>query len=88
MRKQMIDFYNATVATPWVAAERGYIDAVIEPAHTRLEIRRAMQLLRDKKLQRTPASTTCCRSDPVVPDDGIGPRRDHVCSGDRYATPG
>ncbi|WP_276527273.1 carboxyl transferase domain-containing protein, partial [Nocardia cerradoensis] len=34
MRQQMIDFYNATVATPWVAAERGYIDAVIEPSAT------------------------------------------------------
>lgn len=54
IRKQMIDFYNATVATPWVAAERGYIDAVIEPATTRLEIRRAMRLLRDKRLNRNP----------------------------------
>ncbi|MCX4096638.1 acyl-CoA carboxylase subunit beta [Nocardia sp. alder85J] len=54
IRRQMIDFYNATMATPWVAAERGYIDAVIEPAATRLEIRRALQLLRDKKLVRNP----------------------------------
>ncbi|WP_216896930.1 acyl-CoA carboxylase subunit beta [Nocardia alni] len=54
MRKQMIEFYNDTVATPWVAAERGYIDAVIEPATTRLEIRRAMRLLRDKQLNRNP----------------------------------
>ncbi|WP_019931904.1 acyl-CoA carboxylase subunit beta [Nocardia sp. BMG111209] len=54
LRRQMIDFYNATMATPWVAAERGYVDAVIEPAATRLEIRRALQLLRDKKLIRNP----------------------------------
>ncbi|MQY26905.1 acyl-CoA carboxylase subunit beta [Nocardia aurantia] len=54
LRKQMIDFYNATMATPWVAAERGYVDAVIEPAATRLEIRRALHLLRDKKLIRNP----------------------------------
>ncbi len=54
IRKQMIDFYNATVATPWVAAERGYVDAVIEPSSTRLEIRRAMRLLREKKLIRNP----------------------------------
>ncbi|MGW5105359.1 acyl-CoA carboxylase subunit beta [Nocardia sp. NPDC004123] len=54
MRKQMIEFYNATVATPWVAAERGYIDAVIEPATTRLEIRRALHLLRDKKTPGNP----------------------------------
>lgn len=54
IRQQMIDFYNATVATPWVAAERGYIDAVIEPATTRLEIRKALQLLQDKTISRNP----------------------------------
>ncbi|MFE7798409.1 acyl-CoA carboxylase subunit beta [Nocardia sp. NPDC057440] len=54
VRQQMIDFYNATIATPWVAAERGYIDAVIEPSSTRLELRRALHLLRDKKLARNP----------------------------------
>ncbi|NNH70741.1 acyl-CoA carboxylase subunit beta [Nocardia uniformis] len=54
MRGQMIDFYNATVATPWTAAERGYIDGVIEPSQTRLEIRKALQLLRDKNAVRKP----------------------------------
>ncbi|WP_280449460.1 carboxyl transferase domain-containing protein, partial [Nocardia brasiliensis] len=54
VRQQMIDFYNATMATPWVAAERGYIDAVIEPSTTRLELRRALQLLRDKTQARNP----------------------------------
>ncbi|MFI9508552.1 acyl-CoA carboxylase subunit beta [Nocardia sp. NPDC052566] len=48
VRQQMIDFYNATMATPWIAAERGYIDGVIEPSQTRLEIRKALRLLRDK----------------------------------------
>jgi acetyl-CoA carboxylase carboxyltransferase component len=48
VRRQLIDFYNETVATPWTAAERGYIDAVIEPATTRLELRRALRLLLDK----------------------------------------
>ncbi|SNY76297.1 Acetyl-CoA carboxylase, carboxyltransferase component [Nocardia amikacinitolerans] len=51
VRQQMIDFYNATMATPWIAAERGYIDAVIEPSQTRLEIRKALRLLRDKDPQ-------------------------------------
>ncbi|MDO3647603.1 acyl-CoA carboxylase subunit beta [Nocardia mangyaensis] len=54
VRQQLIDFYNATMATPWIAAERGYIDAVIEPSTTRLEIRRALKLLQDKKLHRNP----------------------------------
>ncbi|NKY36179.1 acyl-CoA carboxylase subunit beta [Nocardia speluncae] len=54
VRRQLVDFYNATVATPWVAAERGFIDSVIEPAQTRLELRRALQLLRDKTVIRNP----------------------------------
>ncbi|MBJ8346241.1 acyl-CoA carboxylase subunit beta [Antrihabitans sp. YC2-6] len=52
VRKYLIDQYNATVPSPWVAAERGYIDAVIEPSATRLELRKALHLLRDKKVLR------------------------------------
>ncbi|MEV6274636.1 acyl-CoA carboxylase subunit beta [Nocardia sp. NPDC051832] len=54
MRKQMIDFYNATVATPWLAAERGYLDAVIEPSATRLELRKALKMLQGKKVVSYP----------------------------------
>ncbi|MGI5217791.1 acyl-CoA carboxylase subunit beta [Nocardia sp. CA-290969] len=54
LRQQMIDFYNTTVATPWTAAERGYIDAVIEPSQTRLEIRAALRLLRGKTVRHGP----------------------------------
>ncbi|MBF6330777.1 acyl-CoA carboxylase subunit beta [Nocardia transvalensis] len=54
VRQQMIDLYNTTIATPWIAAERGYIDAVIEPSQTRLEIRKALRLLRDKEAVRRP----------------------------------
>lgn len=49
LRKQLMDFYNEYVATPYTAAERGYIDAVIEPAQTRLYIRQALQQLADKQ---------------------------------------
>ncbi len=52
MRQQLVDAYNENVATPYSAAERGYIDAVIEPSATRLEIRRALTLLRDKHSAR------------------------------------
>lgn len=54
VRKNLIDYYNATIPTPWVAAERGYIDAVIEPSQTRLELRKALKLLRDKQVARMP----------------------------------
>ncbi|MBM7458666.1 acyl-CoA carboxylase subunit beta [Rhodococcus coprophilus] len=54
VRRQLINFYNEHVATPYIAAERGYIDAVIDPASTRLEIRRALNLLRDKTVFKNP----------------------------------
>ncbi|MEV0947146.1 acyl-CoA carboxylase subunit beta [Rhodococcus sp. NPDC049939] len=54
VRRQLINFYNENIATPYIAAERGYIDAVIEPSTTRLEIRKALTLLRDKKVERNP----------------------------------
>ena len=40
------------MATPWIAAERGYIDGVIEPHETRLLLRKSLHLLRDKQIQR------------------------------------
>ncbi|GGK32531.1 acyl-CoA carboxylase subunit beta [Nocardia camponoti] len=54
VRQGMVDFYNAEVATPWTAAERGYIDAVIQPSATRLEIRKALRLLADKTVRHGP----------------------------------
>ena len=41
--------YEDTLANPYVAAERGYIDAVIAPHETRLEIVRSLRLLRSKR---------------------------------------
>ena len=41
--------YETTLANPYVAAERGYVDAVIAPHETRLEIVRALRLLRSKR---------------------------------------
>lgn len=54
LRKKFINFYNEMVATPYIAAERGYIDAVIMPSETRLQLRRALRALRDKEPQRSP----------------------------------
>ena len=52
IRRQFIEGYNRDMATPYVAAERGYVDAVIEPHETRLKLRSALRLLRDKQIQR------------------------------------
>jgi len=41
--------YQDTVANPYVAAQRGYIDDIIEPARTRERIVRALTLLQNKR---------------------------------------
>ena len=41
--------YSARLLNPYIAAERGYIDAVIDPADTRVEICAALHMLRDKR---------------------------------------
>src|SRR3954447_5289590 len=41
--------YEDTFATPYIAAERGFVDAVIEPSQTRIEVAKALRLLRDKR---------------------------------------
>jgi propionyl-CoA carboxylase beta chain len=46
-----IDEYKARFANPFVAAERGYIDEVIQPHGTRRRICRALHMLRTKKVQ-------------------------------------
>jgi propionyl-CoA carboxylase beta chain len=46
--------YAARLLNPYIAAERGYIDGVIDPADTRLEITRALRLLEDKREKIAP----------------------------------
>ena len=41
--------YEEQFATPYTAAERGWIDGVIRPAETRVEITRALRALRTKR---------------------------------------
>jgi len=48
-RAELIDEYDTTLANPYIAAERGYVDAVIPPHETRAEIVRALRLLRTKR---------------------------------------
>ena len=48
-RAELITAYDDELANPYVAAERGYVDAVIMPRQTRVEITRALRLLRTKR---------------------------------------
>ncbi len=52
IKKDFVEGYNLNMAIPWIAAERGFIDAVIEPHDTRLLLRKSLHLLRDKQMFR------------------------------------
>jgi len=43
--------YEDRFLSPFIAAERGYIDDVIMPHSTRRRIARALAMLRDKKME-------------------------------------
>jgi len=48
-RSELVDEYVERYANPYVAAERGYVDDVIDPADTRRILIRSLQLLRSKR---------------------------------------
>jgi propionyl-CoA carboxylase beta chain len=48
-RAELVQEYEDHLANPYLAAERGYVDAVIYPHETRGEIVRALRLLRSKR---------------------------------------
>jgi propionyl-CoA carboxylase beta chain len=43
--------YETRFANPFVAAERGYIDDVIEPRNTRMRVARALEMLKNKTVE-------------------------------------
>jgi propionyl-CoA carboxylase beta chain len=45
----LIEEYEDTLANPYIAAERGYVDAVIPPSQTRAYVTRALRTLRTKR---------------------------------------
>src|SRR6266516_620878 len=49
LRAQRTTEYEDTLANPYIAAERGYLDAVIRPAETRVAVTRALRSLRTKR---------------------------------------
>ncbi len=53
-RAELVTEYEDTLANPYIAAERGYIDAVIAPHETRAEVVRALRLLRSKRATLPP----------------------------------
>ncbi len=49
VRREHVEDYRDKLANPWIAAERGYIDEVIEPAHTRAKLIAGLRVLENKR---------------------------------------
>jgi propionyl-CoA carboxylase beta chain len=49
VRAKVVQEYEDTLVNPYIAAERGYIDSVIPPSHTRVEVIKALRMLRNKR---------------------------------------
>ena len=52
LKKQKVDEYREKFASPFVAASRGYIDEIIRPQNTRKRLCMALQLLKNKSVQK------------------------------------
>jgi len=53
LRAELQTEYEDTLVNPYIGAERGYVDAVIPPSHTRGHVARALRML-DSKRQTLP----------------------------------
>ena len=72
-RAELIAEYEDTLANPYIAADRGYVDAVIPPSHTRVQVDQgaagAGQQAPDPAAQEA-------REHPAVTSRSSGPHRD------------
>jgi propionyl-CoA carboxylase beta chain len=48
-RRELQQHYEDTLANPYIAADRGYVDGVIPPSHTRGHVARALRTLSTKR---------------------------------------
>ena len=53
-RKELMDDYEDTLLNPYIAADRGFIDNVIDPQETRDQITKALRALRNKRVALPP----------------------------------
>jgi propionyl-CoA carboxylase beta chain len=49
LRKEKIEEFRERFANPYVAAERGFVDAVIQPRETRKKLNQALAMLETKR---------------------------------------
>ncbi|MCI3949950.1 MAG: pccB, partial [Acidimicrobiales bacterium] len=48
-RAELVEEYTERYANPYIAAERGYVDDVIDPSETRVKLIKGLELLRAKR---------------------------------------
>ena len=53
-RSELVHEYREHLANPYIAAQRGYIDDVIEPSETRPRLINALNMLQNKRDQNPP----------------------------------
>jgi propionyl-CoA carboxylase beta chain len=53
-RKEKVEEFRERFANPYVAAERGYVDAVIQPSETRRRLNTALDMLQGKRDKNPP----------------------------------
>src|SRR5690606_31166070 len=54
LRARLVAEYEETLVNPYIAAERGYVDAVIAPSRTRSYVVRSLRALRTKRQHSVP----------------------------------
>ncbi len=54
LRERLVRAYQAEFLNPYLAAERGYVDDVIDPAETRSKLQRGLSMLSTKREDRPP----------------------------------
>jgi propionyl-CoA carboxylase beta chain len=53
-RAELITEYEDALLSPYIAADRGYVDAVIPPSHTRVQVTKALRVLANKRQSLPP----------------------------------
>ena len=51
-REELVKLYKETFSTPFMAASRGLVDDIIDPADTRREVAMALEILTNKRVAR------------------------------------
>ena len=54
VRKKKIEEFSERFANPYVAADRGFVDAVIQPRETRKKLIQALEMLETKRDKNPP----------------------------------